>query len=109
MKARPRAPLEVIEPEFPLQFLIVAFDAPPQFANAHQGGQRRRRGQRGEVILRGRGLSARPLAQEPDLWAWAGAFGVTMGEMHADRGEARGLLSARAFAPRHATMAERRG
>lgn len=36
MKAIPCAPLEVIEPEFALHLLVVAFDAPAELAEAHQ-------------------------------------------------------------------------
>src|SRR3989442_11061167 len=66
MKATPPAPLEVIEPQLILEFLIIALDAPAQFGEAHELGDRRRRRQSREPILRGLGGAARPLDQQPD-------------------------------------------
>src|SRR2546422_4070240 len=65
MKATPPAPLEVIEPQLILEFLIIALDAPAQFGEAHELGDRRRRRQSREPILRGLGGAARPLDQQP--------------------------------------------
>jgi len=36
MKAGPGAAFKVVEAEFAFQFLIVAFDTPPQFAESHE-------------------------------------------------------------------------
>jgi hypothetical protein len=40
IKAVPRPPLIVIEPEFALQFFIIALDAPAQLAEPHQRAER---------------------------------------------------------------------
>ena len=61
MKAAPVAPLVVAEPEFLLQFLIVALDTPTQLDQANVLFESDTRRQRGEPVFDRFGLPQRPL------------------------------------------------
>lgn len=51
MKTTPRATFEVVEADFPFQFLVVALDPPPQLHQPNQLFYRGGSWQRGELEL----------------------------------------------------------
>ena len=69
MEAAPAAALVVPEPEFLLEFLVIALDAPAQFRRIDQAleGDVLREGR--EPVLVGSRLSLRPFDEEPFLGA----------------------------------------
>jgi hypothetical protein len=69
MEAAPAAPLIVPEPEFLLELLVVALDAPAQLGKADETveGDVPRQGR--EPVLRRLLLLRGPLDQQPFLWA----------------------------------------
>src|SRR3972149_4946901 len=67
MEPPPPAALEMIEPELVLELLIVALDAPAQLGEPNEVGDRRRRRQRRQPILRGLRFASRPMDQQPLL------------------------------------------
>src|SRR3989304_3925813 len=67
MEPPPPAALEMIEPELVLELLIVALDAPAQLGEPNEVGDRRRRRQRRQPILRGLRFASRPFDQQPLL------------------------------------------
>ena len=73
MPADKRTPLEVIEPEFVLQFLVLLLDRPAVMRQADQGFQRRGRRQRNEVRLDARRRAEIPFEEQPHFGGeWAG-------------------------------------
>src|SRR3954453_461574 len=69
VEAAPAAALEVPEPQFLLELLVVAFDAPPELGKFDQALEADVLRQRREPVFGGLLLSFRPLDQEPVLWA----------------------------------------
>ena len=67
LPAGQRAPFEVIEAEFVLEFLILLFDRPALMRQAHERPQRRRRGQMHQVVLGPRRRAAISLGEQPDV------------------------------------------
>src|SRR5262245_40707501 len=65
MKSPPPAAFEMVEAQFVLQFLVVAFDAPPHHGELDQGCAGRRGGQRRQPILDRRRFGPGPLDQQP--------------------------------------------
>ena len=63
-----RPSLEVIEPEFGFEVLIVLFDRPALMRQADQLRQRRGRGERDEVVLAASRRAEASFAQQPDFW-----------------------------------------
>src|SRR6516225_10825745 len=102
MKAEPAAAFEMIQPELVLEFLRVAFDAPPQLREPDEVRDRDRLGQ-GREPVRGRlGGAGRPLDQQPFFGPGRRAALIAMGRPDAYPGEARAHGPASAFAPGHA-------
>src|SRR3989304_858215 len=64
MEPPPPAALEMIEPELVLELLIVALDAPAQLGEPNEVGDRRRRRERRQPILRGLRFASRPFDQQ---------------------------------------------
>src|SRR4029450_13268885 len=69
VEAAPAAALEVPEPEFLLELLVVAFDAPPELGKFDQALEADVLRQRREPVFGGLLLSFRPLDQKPFLRA----------------------------------------
>src|SRR3954467_8631217 len=67
VEAAPAAALEVPEPQFLLELLVVAFDAPPELGKFDQALEADVLRQREEPVLGGLLLSFRPLDKEPFL------------------------------------------
>src|SRR5216683_2438619 len=103
MKATPPPALEVIEPELVLELLIIALDAPAQFGEAHKLGDRRRRRQGREPILRGLGVASRPLDQQPLFRPGLRTRLIAMGGPHTQPREAGAHRAPCSFTPRHRT------
>src|SRR5882672_9901851 len=101
MKAPPAAPLEMIEPELILEFLIIALDAPAEFGEAHEVGEGRRRRQRRAPMLPGLRVTARPLKQQPLFWPRLRPPLIAMSGPHAQPREAGAHRAASPFTPRH--------
>ena len=101
MEAAPAAALVMPEPEFLLEFLVIALDAPAQFRRIDQAreGDVLRQGR--EPVLGGLRLSRRPFDEEPFLRTRRPQEGVAMGRAHALPGKARGEPVSRAFPPPH--------
>ena len=85
MKAAPSASFIVAEPEFLLQFLIVALDPPAQFGEIDEIPQRHIGWQTGQPILRRFGFPVRPLDQTPFFRSGADTIVVTMRWPHPHR------------------------
>src|SRR3954468_2350024 len=99
METAPAAPLIVPEPQFLLELLVVALDAPPElgaFNQAHEADVLR---QGREPVLGGLLLAFRPLDQEPFLRARFAQPVVAMSGSHAHPCEARGEPVSDALAP----------
>src|SRR5260370_11644118 len=101
MKPPPSAALEMVEPEFVLELLIVALDAPAQLGEADEVGDGRRHRQGREPILRGLRLVPRPLHEHPLLRPGRRALLIAMGGPHPQPREAGTHRPAGACAPRH--------
>ena len=101
--ARPRAPFEVIDAEFVLQFAIVLLNAPPAFREAHEPPEAERlAGQLGQPILRGRRLALRPFDQQADRGALgSGVRRPLVGGPDRGVGKPRAERPFGAGAPRH--------
>src|ERR1700704_4712364 len=99
MKPPPAAAFEVVQPELILEFLIVAFNPPAQLGEADELGDRDRRGQGREPVLRGRVFAPGPFDQQPLVGSGRRAPLVTMSGPHAEAREARAQRPARALAP----------
>jgi hypothetical protein len=73
MEAAPGTALEMIEPQFLLEFLAVALDAPAQLGSPDQLLERRGGGEVGQPILGGFGVAVGPLDEQPLLAMREGA------------------------------------
>src|SRR3954462_4736818 len=90
VETAPAAALVVPEPQFLLELLVIAFDAPPElgeFDEAHEADVLR---QGREPVLGGLLLAFRPLDQEPFLRARFAQPVVAMSGSHPHPREARG-------------------
>src|SRR3982751_2220846 len=99
VETAPAAALVVPEPQFLLELLVIAFDAPPElgeFDQAHEADVLR---QGREPVLGGLLLAFRPLDQEPFLRARFAQPVVAMSGAHAHPCEARGEPIGDARAP----------
>ena len=76
LEAPPPPALEMIQPEFVLEFLVVAFDAPPQLREADEVSDRDRLRQRRQPVLRRLGVARGPLDQQPLFGPGRGALVV---------------------------------
>src|SRR5215207_4231669 len=103
VEAAPAAALVVPEPEFLLELLVVAFDAPPELGEFDQALEADVLWQGREPVLGGLLLAFRPLDQEPFLRAFLRArFAqpvVAMSGAHSHSGKARGEPIGCALAP----------
>src|SRR4051812_45464583 len=99
VEAAPAAALEVPEPEFLLELLVVAFDAPPELGKFDQALEADVLRQRREPVFGGLLLSFRPLDQEPFLWARFAQPVVAMSGSHPHACKARGEPTGCALAP----------
>ena len=99
MKAAPSASFIVAEPEFLLQFLIVALDPPAQFGEIDEIPQRHIGWQTGQPILRRFGFPFRPLDQTPFFRSGADTIVVTMRWPHPHRSKSRRQFGVAAFTP----------
>src|SRR5471032_1642403 len=99
MESAPSAPFEVAKPEFLLELLIVALDAPAQFGDVDQTAE-------GNIWREGREpvfgrliLALWPLDQQPFLRSALGELVITMRDPNADASKARGQPLGGAFPP----------
>src|SRR5512144_1109839 len=99
MEAPPAAALVVSEPEFLLEFLVVALDAPTQLRKIDQALERDLLGQGGKPILGGLILPFRPLDQKPFFRAWLAQPVIAMRRTHPQAREAGRVSIGRALAP----------
>src|SRR5579864_4006345 len=99
MKAAPTAALEVPQPKFLLELLIVALDAPAQLSEIDHAIECGIGGQRREPIFGRLGLALRPFDQQPLLRPRIGALFVAMGDTNAQAREARDERFSRTLAP----------
>jgi hypothetical protein len=92
VKAAPRSPLEVVEADLALEFLVVALDAPAQLHESRQLAIRRRRRQvrNVELVL----VVARTvLADEPQLFGRRPSLRASLGELDSSECKVTGLVS----------------
>ena len=89
MKPAPTSSFEMPQPQFLLQFFIVAFDDPTKLGQEDQVPEFRFRGQGGQPILRGLGFALRPLDEQPLFRTRFGALLLPMGRTNPERGEPR--------------------
>src|SRR6516164_10500921 len=101
LEAPPPPALEMIQPEFVLEFLVVALDAPPQLREADEVSDRDRLRQRRQPVLRRLGVALGPLDQQPLFGPGRGALFVAMRRPDAEPCEPRAHRPPGAFAPRH--------
>lgn len=99
MKAAPFTTLVMSKPDLLFEFLVVAFDPPPQSGNIDQFLQRGPGRQRREPILGRRTLAFGPFDQQPLFSTWGTSQIIAMCRTDTDGGKARAQFSARAFAP----------
>src|SRR3954454_23397812 len=99
VEAAPAAALEVPEPQFLLEFLVVAFDAPPELGKFDQALEADVLRQRREPVFGRLLLSFRPLDQEPFLWARFAQPVIAMSGSHPHACKARGEPTGCALAP----------
>src|SRR3954466_8021726 len=99
VEAAPAAALEVPEPQFLRELLVVAFDAPPELGKFDQALEADVVRQRREPVFGGLLLSFRPLDQEPVLWARFAQPVVAMSGSHPHACKARGEPTGCALAP----------
>src|SRR4051794_41816073 len=90
VEAAPAAALEVPEPEFLLELLVVAFDAPPELGKFNQALEADVLRQGREPVFGGLPLAFRPLDQEPFLRAQLIQPVIAMSGSHPHPCEARG-------------------
>src|SRR4051812_18658761 len=95
----PAAALVVPEPEFLLELLVVALDAPPELGKFNQALKADVLGQGREPVFGGLLLAFRPLDQEPFLRAQLIAPVIAMSGAHPHPCEARGEPINCALAP----------
>src|SRR5271154_5697381 len=89
MKPSPTASLEMPQPQFLLQFFVVAFDNPTQLGQEDQVPELRFHRQGRQPILGGFGFSPRPLDQQPLFRTRFGALLIPMRRTDLDGGEPR--------------------
>src|SRR5215211_7066967 len=99
VEAAPAAALVVPEPEFLLELLVVAFDAPPELGEFDQALEADVLRQGREPVLGGLLLAFRPLDQEPLLRARFAQPVVAMSGSHPHPCEARSEPVSYALAP----------
>src|SRR3954451_18382740 len=99
VEAAPAAALEVPEPEFLLELLVVAFDAPPELGKFDQALEADLLRQRREPVFGGLLLSFRPLDQEPFLRARFAQPVVAMSGSHPQPCPAQGEPVAYSLSP----------
>src|SRR5215210_1689119 len=99
VEAAPAAALVVPKPEFLLELLVIAFDAPPELGEFDQARETNVLRQGREPVLGGFLLAFRPLDQEPFLRARFAQPVVAMSGSHPHRCEARGEPIGCALAP----------
>src|SRR5215210_7056132 len=99
VEAAPAAALVVPEPEFLLELLVIAFDAPPELGEFNQARETKVLRQGREPVLGGFLLAFRPLDQEPFLRARFAQPVVAMSGSHPHRCKARGEPIGCALAP----------
>src|SRR5215210_8381661 len=89
VEAAPATPLVVPEPEFLLELLIVAFDAPPELGQLDQALKANVLRQGREPVLGGLLVSFGPLDQEPFRRARLAQPVIAMSGSHPDRKSTR--------------------
>src|SRR4029077_12407973 len=99
--------LEVIEPQFGFEFLILLFDGPALMREGHQGAQRGVRRQMDEVVLEALGPSGFFLAQQPDFGREV-ALTPRMSGCHANRRKPGAATWLSPIAPRDGSPRRRR-
>src|SRR5829696_4350613 len=99
VEAAPAAALVVPEPEFLLELLVIALDAPPELGEFDQALEADVLGQGREPVLGGLLLAFRPLDHEPFLRARFAQPVIAMSGAHAHPCEARGEPIGDALAP----------
>src|SRR3954449_2174174 len=99
VETAPAAPLVVSKPEFLLELLVVAFDAPPELGEFDQAREADLLWQGREPVLGGLLLAFRPLDQEPFRRARLVQPVVAMSGSHPHPREARGEPINCALAP----------
>src|SRR5215211_2862284 len=99
VEAAPAAALVVPEPQFLLELLVVAFDAPPELGEFDQAREADLLWQRREPVLGGLLLAFRPLNQEPFLRARLIQPVIAMSGSHPHPCETRGEPVGYALAP----------
>src|SRR5215210_5840458 len=90
VEAAPATPLIVPEPEFLLELLVVAFDAPPELGEFNHALEANVLRQGREPVFGGLLLSLRPLDQEPFLRAQLAQPVIAMSGSHPHSCKARG-------------------
>src|ERR1041384_5099145 len=95
----PAAALVAPKPEFLLELLVVALDAPPELGEFDQAREADVLRQGREPVLGGLLLAFRPLDQEPLLRARFAQPVIAMSGAHPHAGEARGEPIGDALAP----------
>src|SRR5512137_2101836 len=104
VEAPPTTALEMAKPQFLLELLVVALDAPTQLGQARQLLDGGRHGQRTQEVLGRFRFVARPLDEQPLLWRRCGASVIAMGTADTDGSEARGQRRIRTLAPGDGTV-----
>src|SRR3954469_18624920 len=99
VEAAPAAALVVPKPEFLLELLVVALDAPPELGEFDQAREADVLRQGREPVFGGLLLAFRPLDQEPFLRAWFAQTVIAMSGLHPHPCEARGEPIGDALAP----------
>src|SRR3954447_15905875 len=99
VEAAPAAALVVPEPQFLLELLVVAFDAPPELGEFNQARETNVLRQGREPVFGGLPLAFRPLDQEPFLRARFAQPVIAMSGSHPHPCEARGEPVGYALAP----------
>src|SRR4029453_7267972 len=99
VEAAPAPALEVIQAQFVFELLIVALDPPAELGQPDEGGDRGRRRQGREPVLRRLEFAARPLHQKILFRARLGSLLIAMRGPDADPCEARAHGAARPLAP----------
>src|SRR3954469_15434060 len=99
VEAAPAAALVVPEPQFLLELLVVALDAPPELGKFNQARETNVLRQGREPVFGGLLLAFRPLDQEPFLRARFAQPVIAMSGSHPHPCEARGEPIGDALAP----------
>src|SRR3954451_5587260 len=99
VEAAPAAALVVPEPQFLLELLVVAFDAPPELGEFNQARETNVLRQGREPVLGGLPLAFRPLDQEPFLRARFAQPVIAMSGSHPQPCPAQGEPVAYSLSP----------